>query len=484
MLSILVLHSGNLGLRNNAKAIAAGPQQTTSEAQIQQKNVVAQFGGFGLPDLLDIPGAVDDKVNQIESNIRSRIPNILLPLIPEDLFSLEAARLSEFSDYFNKDVPDFEQQPADIRKTLETVAAQTGHRYAMVYVAYKEEGLEFLLFAPGAEPQSLYTADANQEQLTEMVNKFRSDLVLSLRRTNTNYLDTSQALYQALIEPLEAYLNSNNIDGLIFSMDQGLRNLPLAALHDGDRYLIEKYSLAMIPSFADINSDYLSLQKTPVLAMGAENFKDLEPLPGAALEINAIADITTGKSVLNEEFSVKNLTTLRSAQNFPIVHLATHAEFNAGSPKKSSIYLWNDELRLNDIDDLKLDNPPLELLVLSACQTAVGSKDAELGFAGLTIASGSKTALGSLWYVSDSGTLVLMQDFYNYLQTQSTKSEALRQAQLSMLKGELKIVDGQLRSTSGTRAVLKVADSMANFNPDQLTHPYYWSAFTLVGQPW
>lgn len=461
-----------------------------------QEDLIAQFG-FGLPDILnggvpDIPGAIDRKIDQVESSIRSRIPNVLQPLLPENLFSLENVRLSEFADYFGRDVPEFEQQPEDISKILGEVATETGHRHAMIYISYQKDaiegeerdGLEFLLFAPDTPPQILYAPGYTQEQLDGLVQQLRQDLALSLRRNTKEYLETGRTLYQALITPIEEYLKSNKIDGLIFSMDQGLRSLPLAALHDGDRYLIEKYSLAVVPSFFNINSEYDPLKAAPVLAMGAESFKDLDPLPGAGLEVSAIAKITTGEGLLNEQFTVDNLKNARTSQNFPIVHLATHAEFNSGSPKKSHIYLWNDRIELNDIRKLNLDNPPVDLFVLSACQTALGSREAELGFAGLTIASGAKTALGSLWSVSDAGTLVLMQNFYNYLQTETTKSAALRQAQLEMLKGNLRVVGGQVRRTSGAIANIQLTEDLQTLNFTELTHPYYWSGFTLVGQPW
>lgn len=456
----------------------------SGQANESEPELLAQFG---LPNILnrDIPGEIDNRINQIESNIKSRIPNILQPLIPENLFSLEGERILEFANYFDRDLPEFDQQPADISQTLANIATTTGDRYAMIYVSYLEdEGLEFLLFAPNSAPQTLYTVGFGQEELEDLVTQLRTDLFDSLKRKNTQYLTTSKTLYTALISPLEEYLKSNDIEGLIFSMDQGLRSLPLAALHDGDSYLIEDYSLAIIPSFVNVNSNYSSLQRTPVLAMGAESFLELDPLPGAALEVQAIADLTGGKGLLNEEFNVKNLTDLRNSQNFPIVHLATHAEFNSGKPKKSSISLWHDELKLNEIDELGLDSPPVELLVLSACQTALGSYEAELGFAGLTIASGSKTALGSLWSVSDSGTLVLMQNFYNHLQTEPTKASALRKAQLEMLGGDLKMVNGQIRDASGAIRNLRLTEDLADFNLSELAHPFYWSGFTMVGQPW
>jgi CHAT domain-containing protein len=126
-------------------------------------------------------------------------------------------------------------------------------------------------------------------------------------------------------------------------------------------------------------------------------------------------------------------------------------------------------------------NPQIELLVLSACKTAVGDTDAELGFAGLAFQSGVKTALASLWYVSDTGTLALMSEFYQQLKTTSTKAQALQQTQIQMLKGNIRLQRGELLSSRGELTLPPEIAAQENYN---LSHPYYWAAFTLIGSPW
>jgi CHAT domain-containing protein len=138
-------------------------------------------------------------------------------------------------------------------------------------------------------------------------------------------------------------------------------------------------------------------------------------------------------------------------------------------------------LGLNQLDQLNWGNSPVDLLVLSACQTALGDKDAELGFAGLAINAGVRTALASLWEVNDAATLGLMTKFYQQLQVTTTKAEALRQAQLSMLRGEVRLEDGNLVTPNGTIPLTEELRKLGNL---RLTHPYYWSAFTIVGNPW
>ena len=188
----------------------------------------------------------------------------------------------------------------------------------------------------------------------------------------------------------------------------------------------------------------------------------MQPLPGVTEELPTITTKIWEEKptqpnqdfVINEEFTLDRVRAGRSQQEYFIVHFATHAEFDLENSEDRYIQLYDDRLNMEELKEL-LDNKPLvELLVLSACKTAVGDANVELGFAGLAVKAGVKTALGSLWYVGDKATLELMSNFYEQLKTQPIKAEALRQAQLSLLKEE------------------------------EFKHPYYWSSFTMIGNPW
>jgi CHAT domain-containing protein len=140
---------------------------------------------------------------------------------------------------------------------------------------------------------------------------------------------------------------------------------------------------------------------------------------------------------------------------------------------------------MNELQDIakvlgwnSTNGQPVELMVLSACRTALGDEQAELGFAGLAVQAGVKSALASLWYVSDAGTLALMNEFYKQLSLTANKVEALRQAQLAMLGGKVKVDQGQLRGSNQEYVALPSQVSLNNVN---LSHPYFWSAFTLIG---
>ena len=318
--------------------------------------------------------------------------------------------------------------------------------------------------------------------MLSVVNNLIQETTNITRLTRNSYLAPSQQLYQWIIAPLEKDLKQLQIDTLLFSLDPGLRSLPLAAMHDGKEFLIEKYSLTLIPSFTLIDSTYASIRGGKVLAMGASQLTNQNPLPGVPAELQSIGlHHWKNQSFLNQEFTLKNLINQRQNQPYEIIHLATHADFQPGDPSNSYIQLWERKLLLSELPTMNWKTPPVELLVLSACRTAFGDKQAELGFGGLAIQAGVKSALASLWYVSDKGTLALMNGFYGNLFSSGIKAEALRQAQLDMIHGKIKIQGNKMMTRAG---VLLLPEELSTNRIELFSHPYYWSGFTLIGSPW
>ncbi|MBP0021757.1 MAG: CHAT domain-containing protein [Cyanobacteria bacterium SBLK] len=343
----------------------------------------------------------------------------------------------------------------------------------------ESDRLELLLIPPEGSPIRKSTT-ATRAEVLKIGREFRQT-VTNIRRPDA-YLQSARSLYRWLLEPLEPTLQKTNIENLVYILDRGLRTLPLAALHDGQNFIIDRYSLGLTPSLAltDLRPPNLRTQK--VLAMGADRFNDKEPLPAVPLELAAIAGNSwQGATYLNEEFTRANLGNARNEIPYGIVHLATHGDFRPGKPSDSYIQLWDEKLTLDELKELGWDLPTVELLILSACRTAIGSPEAELGFAGLTVASGVKSAIGSLWYVSDVGTLGLMLNFYDRLQQSSLKAEALRQAQLSLIRGDTRFEGGEL-VLNGDRVPL--TPELAALGDRAFIHPYYWSGFALIGNPW
>ncbi|HBE20105.1 MAG TPA: hypothetical protein DEG17_17550 [Cyanobacteria bacterium UBA11149] len=340
--------------------------------------------------------------------------------------------------------------------------------------------LELILLTATGNPIRYTIAGATRQNVLETAEKFR-EAVTSIGIPR-NYRAPGKQLYQWLIAPMEAELQSRQINNLVFMADTGLRSLPFAALYDGENFIVEKYSVGLMPSLSLSDTRYVSLKDLQVLAMGASQFTDANALPAVPFELSVISGkLWKGKSFLNDSFTIENLQKARDNQPFGILHLATHGEFQPGELSNSYIQLWNQKLQLNHLRDLKLNNPPIELMVLSACRTALGDEEAELGFAGLAVQAGVKSALGSLWYVSDSGTVGLMTTFYEQLKEVPIKAEALRQAQLAMIRGEVRLENGQLVTPRGN---IPLPPELLKQGDTKLSHPYYWSAFTMIGNPW
>ena len=381
---------------------------------------------------------------------------------------------------------------------LNNIEARTNTKSALLYVSFispnkswqeksAQDQLELaLVTASGAEIRHIVEGVTREKVVKEaqQLAKIIKD------PDNKNYLTSAQRLYSWLITPLEKELQFRKINNIAFIMDEGLRSAPIAAFHDSKQFIIEKYSVGLMPSLSLTNTEYVDLRETDLLAMGAEKFADQNllaniSLPAVPLELSTITDkLWAGSSwsYLNEEFTLKNLKRARNSRPFGIIHLATHGEFRPGKPSNSYIQLWDTRLTLEELSSLKWDEPKLELLVLSACHTAIGDTEAELGFAGLAVAAGARSAMGSLWYVDDAGTLGLMTTFYEQLKKAPVKAEALRRAQLEMLRKNVRLEDGQLITSSGENIILP--ESMDNITGKDLSHPYYWAAFTMIGNPW
>ncbi|MBD1837946.1 CHAT domain-containing protein [Coleofasciculus sp. FACHB-64] len=346
--------------------------------------------------------------------------------------------------------------------------------------AQDNDQLELVVITAKGQPIRKRVQGTTREEVLTVAKQFRSE-VTNLKKLN-GYLAPSQELYQWMVAPLEADLQARGIQNLVFLMDTGLRSLPMAALHNGQQFLVENYSIGMMPSLSLTDTRYVNIKNTQVLAMGASKFTELNSLPAVPIELSIITPtLWSGKSFLNEKFTLGNLKAQRQQQPYGIIHLATHGEFKPGKIENSYIQLWDTKLRLNQLRQLGWNDPPVELLVLSACRTALGDEQAELGFGGIAVLAGVKSVVASLWYVSDEGTQGLMADFYAQLKKAPIKSEALRQAQIAMLKGQVRLEAGELRLPTGN---IKLPPELANRGDTQLTHPYYWAAFTMIGNPW
>jgi len=428
-----------------------------------------------------------------------------LPPLPIDtaVEELEETITDTFEEHLGiSDTPSVTLQQA--QATLNRIEQATGIKPALIYAFFVPSTLTYPTTTPGelSLPSSSQTISANDElelvlvtsegkPIRRRIGKTRKQVLkvaqeFRLNVTNVynslGYLAPAKQLYEWLVTPIRADLQAQQIQNLVFILDQGLRSLPIAALHDGTGFIIEEYSVGLMPSLSLTDTRTVNIKNVEVLAMGADQFSDRNPLPAVPLELNAIAGaLWPGTSFLNQEFTQDHLKQIRSDKPFGIIHLATHSDFLPGKPGNSYIQLWDTKLPLDSLRELGWSNPAVELVVLSACRTALGDGEAELGFAGLAVLAGAKSALASLWYVSDTGTLGLMTSFYEQLHTAPIKTQALRQAQLAMLNQQVRIEGDQLVSSSGSWSL---PPQLQELDKLQLNHPFYWSAFTMIGNPW
>ncbi|MEH2182546.1 CHAT domain-containing protein [Nostoc sp.] len=249
----------------------------------------------------------------------------------------------------------------------------------------------------------------------------------------------SQKVYKWVIQPAEAALAESKIPTLVFVLDGWLRNIPMAVLYDGKQYLVEKYNIALTPSLQLIELKPLEKGLKAIAAGLTEASSGFSALPNVKRELEEIRSQVPSTILLNQEFTSKTLQNRINSLSFPIVHLATHGQFSSKA-EETFIVAWDERIyvkKLNELVRTLEQNRPeaIELLILSACQTAAGDKQAALGIAGVAFQAGARSTIASLWNLDDESTALLMSKFYQELANKNlTKAEVLRRAQLALLQ--------------------------------------------------
>lgn len=392
---------------------------------------------------------------------------------------IEALQLAELDNFFSE--PCIQANPVQIDR----VAPNT----AVIYSILLKNRLEVIISLPNGTllHQSNLTGNSIETVIGNLRSKIaleqfptlasRSSVLETIRLTEDNpsrgievirneeyksrdFQNSSQQLYNWLIAPFDPELEQNQVHTLVFVLDGVLRNIPMAVLHNGEKYLIEKYAIALTPGMQLLEPQPLLRDKFTTLTAGLSEKSpnlpdDFSALPNVKQELESIKDNVATKILLNQTFTENNLETKIDAAPFPVVHIATHGNFSSLA-EETYILAWDDRINAKELNKIlqgkARSNQPIELLVLSACQTALGDERAVLGLAGVAMRGGAKSTLASLWLVNDESTALLMEKFYQALaQGNITKAEALQQAQIAVLQSE-KFYD-----------------------------PYFWSAFVLVG---
>ncbi|MFN5205676.1 MAG: CHAT domain-containing protein [Pseudanabaena sp.] len=358
---------------------------------------------------------------------------------------------------------------------LSDVSKRSGSPSVLIYPIMLNDRIEIIVIPPKelGKPFHRYTNYASEEEIMTVLNDYRA----SLRDTSSlDYLEQAQKLYDWVMRPIDAQLQSLKIETVVFVMDSGLRVIPPASLHDGKQFLVERYASANIPSLRVTRLEERDRKNTRVLAMGLTEAREgLSALPAVEVEIRTIANqVLSGTTFLDRDFTVNNLQAQRGKAKYGIIHLGTHGKFLQDRSNESFVQFWDGKLRSSQIPSLRFDQPVIDMLTLSACETAVGNN---LGISGLAVESGARSILASLWTVSDAGTAPLMSSFYKAFPDALSKATALRKAQLDLIKGKVKIVNNQIVGVEGLAAI---ALPKGTGNID-ISHPFFWSSFILVG---
>lgn len=364
--------------------------------------------------------------------------------IAQALKVVEALQLAELDNFFREAC--LETEPVQ----LDQIDSQA----AVIYPIILSDRLEVILSLPH-RPLRHYATPLPKEKVESILEQLYSSFYVGFSQTER--LRLSQEVYNWMIQPAETDLAANNIKTLVFVLDGYLRNIPMASLYDGQKYLIENYSIAVSQGL-QLFPEGLQYQQIKALMMGiTEARQGFSPLPGVEIELKGIAqEIDSETVLLNRAFTRIAFQKKIEAKPFTIVHLATHGQFSS-NPEETFLLTWDSRIQVRELGRLlqEQNRDPIELLILSACQTAAGDNRAALGLAGLALRSGARSTLATLWSVDDLSTAQLMIDFYQVLTAKSevklTKAEALRQAQLALMQNPL------------------------------YDHPYFWAPFVLVG---
>jgi CHAT domain-containing protein len=365
---------------------------------------------------------------------------------------IEALQLAELDNFFRESCLQGQ------KVTLDKVIDQDNPTAAILYPIILPEQLQVIVKIP-KQPLAHFTTKIPKTEVETTLIQLRKNLVQPAEIKAVR--NESQQVYNWLIKPIESQLAESGVDTLVFVLDGALRNLPMATLYDGKQYLVEKYAIALSAGLQIFNPKILTRKPLNALTAGLTQpppgYPNYSPLPAIKSEINLIAQAgVTVTSLIDQQFTSKALEKKVNAAPFNVVHLATHGEFSSRREKTfilaadGPINVIRFDSLLRSRDENRSD--AVELLFLSACQTAAGDNRAALGLAGVAIKAGARSTLASLWQIDDESTAMFVGAFYKELKTGNiSKAQALRRAQLALLKHP-------------------------NYNL-----PSYWSAYVLIG---
>ena len=358
--------------------------------------------------------------------------------------TVELLKGAELADYFQDDC-------VAALKAKTTGIDSLGERTAAIYPIILPDRLEILASLPDGIKR--YSVPVSAQELNAEVNRFRA---LLEKRTTNQYRRPAETIYGWLIQPLEKDLAAQKIDTLVFIPDGALRTIPLSTLYDGKDFVISRYAVATIPGLTLTDPRPLPREHIELLAAGlSDGVQGFPPLPNVTEEIARIHKLYDGTTLENKNFTSTNFGKDLDERPYSIVHVASHGKFQKDA-ENTFLLTYDGKLNMDTLQEYMTSTTyreqPVELLTLSACQTAVGDDKAALGLGGVAVKAGARSALATLWYINDQSSSILVTDFYEDLKKPGvSKAKALQEAQLKLLKDR------------------------------RYDHPSYWSPFLLIG---
>lgn len=358
---------------------------------------------------------------------------------------MELLKSAEIQDFFEDECATY--------KTVQSVTIDRAapHTAILYPICFPERLVLLMTFQDGMKQIQV---PVEYKKLKETVEEFRMRLQI---RSNNRFLFQAEDLYDWMIRPVEQDLIKRDIHTILVAPDGVLRLIPFSTLHDGNRFLVEKYAVGIIPSVTLVNPKPMKKRHANILICGlSDGVQGFTPLPSVNAELVDIQKIMGGKTVhKNQNYTLDNLKKEFKYNEYTIVHMATHGVFG-GDPEETFLLTYDDRLTVSRLQDLlrftRYHDQKVELLTLSACQTALGDERAALGLAGVAVKAGVWSVVATLWFVDDESTSLAVREFYRQLKVPGiSKLTALQTAQKMLI------------------------------HQDRYWHPLYWAPYVLIG---
>ncbi|OQX28256.1 MAG: hypothetical protein BWK80_01195 [Desulfobacteraceae bacterium IS3] len=359
--------------------------------------------------------------------------------------TMEILKTAELEDFFADEC-------VIAMRSEKTTLERTPPHTAILYPIMLPDSLALLLTLPDGIKH--ISVPVGSEKIRETVQEYRIRLQT---RVNNRFLYSSQQIYDWVIRPAEADMKANEVDTLVVAPDGALRLIPFSTLHDGEHFLIEKYAVGTIPAISLTDPKPVNKENFDILIGGlSEARQGFSALPSVPAELRDIREIMSGKILIqNNDYTIENMTAAFKEKPYSLVHIATHGVFG-GTPEESFLLAYEDKLTMDRLEQLIglgiFRKQKVELLTLSACQTALGNERAALGLAGVAVKAGVKSAIATLWFVDDEATSLAIREFYRqFREPGMSKAKAMQNVQKKLIAQR------------------------------RYWHPLYWAPFLVIG---